>query len=259
VESLEGYRFDQAARAVYELVWDEYCDWYVELAKVQLARADESGDAAAARGTRMTLVRELEAMLRLAHPFIPFITEELWQQVAPLAGVEGESISIQPCPRASGERLDAAANAPMTLLKAIVEACRALRGEMGLSPAQKVPLFAAGDRATLQALAPYVAALAKISEVHVVSDLPASDAPVSVVGDFRLMLHIEIDKDAERARIAKEMARFEGEITKARAKLDNAGFVGRAPAAVVDQERARLAQHEATLTKLSEQLRRLAS
>src|SRR5581483_6415619 len=168
VDNLESYRFDIAARALYEFVWDEYCDWYVELAKVQLARADEAGDAAAARGTRMTLVRELEATLRLAHPFIPFITEELWQHVAPLAGARGESISVQPMPQPSPGRIDAEANATMTLLKAMVEACRALRGEMGLSPAQKVPLYASGDRETLALFAPYLAPLAKLSQVHIV-------------------------------------------------------------------------------------------
>src|SRR3954468_11976354 len=146
---LDAYRFDLAAKALYEFVWDEYCDWYVELAKVQLQRADAAGDDAAARGTRSILVRELEATLRLAHPFMPFITEELWQTVAPLAGKSGETISLQPFPVARPERIDAAAMARMQVLKDLVNACRALRGEMVLSPAQKVPLIAAGDRAVL--------------------------------------------------------------------------------------------------------------
>jgi valyl-tRNA synthetase len=256
---LDGYRFDLAAKALYEFVWDEYCDWYVELAKVQLQRADAAGDDAAARGTRAVLVRELEATLRLAHPFMPFITEELWQSVAPLAGKTGETISLQPFPVARAERIDAAAMAEMALLKDIVNACRTLRGEMGLSPAQKVPLIAAGDAVRLARFAPYLTALVRLSDVKVVETLPPTDAPVQIAGEFRLMLHVEVDKAAERERLGKEKSRLEGETARARAKLANEGFVARAPAAVVEQERARLSQFEATLQKVTEQYERLAS
>jgi valyl-tRNA synthetase len=256
-QNIDAYRFDLAAKALYEFVWDEYCDWYVELAKVQLARADQAGDEAAARGTRSMLVRELEATLRLAHPFMPFITEELWQIVAPLAGKHGETISLQPYPRANMDRVDIAALEQMALLKAMVNACRTLRSTMGLSPAQKVPLIAAGDRATLEAFSPYLAALVRLSDVRIVEQLPAGEAPVQIVDEFRLMLHIEVDVGAERERIAKDIARHEGEIAKARAKLANDGFVTRAPRAVVEQERARLAGFSATLDKLREQYARL--
>ncbi len=257
--SLDQYRFDLAARALYEFVWDEYCDWYVELAKVQMAQAEAAGDEAAARGTRSVLVRELEATLRLAHPFIPFITEELWQTVAPLAGKSGISISTQPFPVANFSRVDAAADARMAQLKAIVAACRELRGEMNLSPAVRVPLIVTGDAAALREFAPYLLPLAKVSSVEIVDDLPTTDSPVAVAGVFRMMLHIEIDPVAERERIGKEKTRIDAEIVKAQAKLGNESFVARAPAPVVEQERARLVSFIATRDKLQQQFDRLGS
>jgi valyl-tRNA synthetase len=250
------YRFDNAAGAIYKFVWDEYCDWYVEIAKVQL----QSGTDAQQRATRRTLLRVLEATLRLAHPIIPFITEELWQIVAPLAGRHpgGEaSIMLQPYPKSQPERIDEKAEAWVNELKALVDACRALRGEMNISPGVRVPLLAVGDQARLKAYFPCMQALAKLSETSVVEAFPDTDAPTAVVGDIRLMLEIKVDIGSEIARLEKEMTRFEGEFAKSQSKLSNDGFTARAPAAVVAQERERLAGFQATLEKLRAQLANL--
>ncbi|MCA1926278.1 MAG: valine--tRNA ligase [Thiobacillus sp.] len=248
-----AYRFDQAARAVYEFIWDEYCDWYLELAKVQLS----SGTPEQQRATRRTLATVLEATLRLAHPIIPFITEELWQKVAPFANMSGESIMLAAYPQVDEARRHPDSVARIQLLKELVNACRALRGEMNLSPAQRVPAVIEGDTAAIEALAPYIAALAKLSGVTATTTLTEADAPVALVGDLRVMLVVEIDKDAERARLAKEIARIQAEIKKAQGKLANPSFVDRAPAAVVEQEKARLADFGAMLQKLEAQHSRL--
>ncbi len=251
------YRFDNIANALYHFVWDEYCDWYLELSKVQI----QTGTPEQQRATRRTLIRVLEAILRLMHPIMPFITEELWQKVSVVAGKrqieEQTSISVQPFPQANPQAIDPAACAQVDLLKGQVEAVRALRGEMNLSPAARVPLIAEGPQEMLLQHAAYLAALAKLSGVDVVASLPDDGAPVQVVGNTRLMLKVEIDVAAEKIRLDKEIARLEGEINKAQAKLSNESFVARAPAAVVEQEQQRVAQFGETLAQVKGQRAKL--
>ncbi|OTP73630.1 valine--tRNA ligase [Caballeronia sordidicola] len=260
------YRFDNVASAIYKFVWDEYCDWYLELAKVQI----QNGLPEQQRATRRTLLRVLETVLRLAHPIIPFITEALWQKVAPLTdrypqpanGSQTASIMIQRYPQAQPSKIDESSEQWAAELKGVIDACRNLRGEMNLSPAVKVPLLATGDEAQLKSFAPYVQALARLSEVKIITDenaldAEASGAPVAIVGSNKLVLKVEIDVAAERERLTKEVDRLTQEIGKARVKLENESFVARAPAAVVEQERKRLAEFESTADKLKAQLSRL--
>ncbi len=257
------YRFDFAARTIYELVWDTYCDWYVELAKVQIA----NGNTAQQRATRLTLVRVLETMLRLAHPIIPFITEELWQKVAPLANVVpapvkgraegGVSIMLQAYPHAEPSLIFTDAEAQIKLLQDMVNAARSLRSEINLSPALRVPLLASGDAATLKIVAPYLQALAKLNEVSILTVLPDTDAAVAIVGNCQLMLKVEIDIASERERLDKEIGRLTAEIAKAQSKLSTPTFVERAPAAVVEQEKKRLQDFSATMLQLQTQRAKL--
>ena len=255
------YRFDLLAQAIYKFVWDEFCDWYLEIAKVEIQTASGPTAEAEQRGARRTLVRVLEAVLRLAHPLIPFITEELWQTVAPIAGRKThDSIMLAAYPRADLSRLDEASEVKVERLKALAYACRNLRGEMNVSPAQRMPLLVAGGGAEISEFAPILQALGKLSEVHVVADMPADAmAPVAVVGDIRMMLKVEIDIAAERERLTKEIDKLEKQIATARSKLDNESFVARAPAAVVEQEKQRVAEFGATLDQLRPQLARLGN
>jgi valyl-tRNA synthetase len=201
-------------------------------------------------------VRTLETALRLAHPIIPFITEELWQKVAPLAGKKGETIMLQPYPKSQPEKIDADAEKEMAALKQWTTSVRNLRSEARIPPGERVPLYATALPGPEAVAA--ITALARLSAFEKRNPLPDSNAPVAVVGDARLMLHKEVDPAAERTRLAKEAARVDGEIAKAKAKLGNASFVERAPANVVEQERKRLADFEASLLKLREQLGKLA-
>jgi valyl-tRNA synthetase len=257
-KAFTDYRFDLAAKAIYEFVWDQYCDWYLELAKVQV----QNGSDAEQRSTRRTLLRVLETILRLAHPIMPFITEEIWQTIGPMSGrikadASGASIMLQAYPKVQASKIDEAAESWVALLKQAVDACRSLRGEMNISPAARVPLIAAGDAQKLALYAPYLKALAKLEDVAIVAELPEADAPVMLVEDFKLMLKVEIDVAAEKERLGKEIARLVGEISKANGKLNNESFVVRAPVAVVEQEKARVAEFSASVDKLQNQLAKL--
>ncbi len=264
-QGFADYRLDNVANAIYAFVWDEYCDWYIEIAKAQLAAARESGNEAAARATRRTLIRTLETILRLLHPLVPFISAELWPSVAPIAGrapAEGETIATAAYPKAQLDRIDAAADAWIAQLKAVVGAARGLRSEMNLAPSARVPLLTIGADDFMRQAEPLVIALAKVSTVkrYAVDDEFAEatrQAAVAPVGALRLALHVEVDAAAEAARLAKEIARLEAEIGKASAKLANAGFVARAPAAVVAQEKQRIADFGVALDRLRDQLSRL--
>jgi valyl-tRNA synthetase len=254
------YRLDNVANTVYDFVWNEFCDWYLEIAKVQI----NTGNEAQQRATRRTLIRTLETILRLAHPVIPFITEELWQKVAPVAGRAGPSVSIATYPVSQPDRIDEQAEAHVAKLKGLVDACRNLRGEMNVSPATRLPLYVLGDTAFMQTAGPVLQALAKLSEVKVFEDeaawaAAAQAAPVAVVGEARMCLFMEIDVAAEKLRLGKEATRLEGEITKAGAKLGNEAFVAKAPPAVIEQEKKRVADFTATLAKVREQLARLGN
>ena len=252
-KAFADYRFDLAAKAIYEFVWDEYCDWYLELAKVQI----QIGDDAEKRATRRTLLRVLETILRLAHPIMPFITEEIWQTIAPMTGKNGASIMLEAYPKAQPDKLDEASEAWVAQLKQMVEAIRSLRGEIGISPAASVPLFAAGDTVKLAEYASYLKALAKLEAVTMSRELHEADAPVMLVNDFKLMLKVELDIAAEKERLGKEIARIDAEIAKANSKLNNESFVARAPAAVVSQEKARVAEFSVSVEKLKAQLAKL--
>ena len=254
-QGFADYRFDNVANAIYRFVWDEYCDWYLELAKLQL----QDEDPLVQRGTRRTLVRVLETALRLAHPIIPFITEELWQKVGPLAGKSGASIMLQRYPKSQPEKIDEAAERDVAVLKEWTAAARNLRSEAKIPPSEKALLLRTADPALsdLAAAARAIVALARLSGFDKRERLPDTPSPVAVVGDARIMLYKEVDPAAEVERISKEISRVSGEIAKCKAKLANASFVERAPAQVVEQERKRLAEFEEVLAKLQDQLKKL--
>ena len=252
-EAFETYRFDLAAQTLYEFVWNDYCDWYIELAKVQI----QTGCPTTQRTTRRTLVRVLEAALRLLHPIIPFITEELWQAVAPLANAKtADSIMLAAYPEADPEKIVQAAFDQMAQLQDLVGAVRNLRGEMGIAPNVKAPLFVEGS--VPEALLKYLPALTRLTEAKTVERLPENeDAPVAVCNGARLMLKVEIDKAAETARLSKEAEKLQKALDKLNAKLGKPGYVDKAPAHLVEKDKAELAELEEKMAKVQSALAKL--
>ena len=253
-EAFDTYRFDLAAQTLYEFVWNDFCDWYIELAKVQL----QTGCPTTQRTTRRTLVRVLEVILRLLHPIMPFITEELWQTVAPLANAKHtDSLMLAAWPLADEEKIVPAAFDKMAALQDLIGAVRNLRGEMGLAPSVKAPLFVEGG-SELEALLKYVPMMARLTEAKLVEKLPeADDAPVAVCQNARLMLKVEIDKAAESARLSKEAEKLQKALDKLEAKLGKPGYTDKAPAHLVEKDRAELADMENKMAKVQSQLLKL--
>ncbi|WP_263338847.1 valine--tRNA ligase [Neisseria sp. Marseille-Q5346] len=253
-EAFETYRFDLAAQTLYEFVWNEYCDWYIELAKVQI----QTGCPTTQRTTRRTLVRVLETILRLLHPIMPFITEELWQVVAPLANAKtADSIMLAAYPQADKEQIVQTAFDKMAALKDLVEEVRKLRGEMGIAPNVKAPLFVEGS-AELEGLLKYLPSLTRLTEAKLVDNLPeAEDAPVAVCNGARLMLKVEIDKAAETARLSKEAEKLQKALDKLNAKLSKPGYTEKAPAHLVEKDKADLTELEDKMAKVQTQLAKL--
>jgi len=264
ISAIEGYRFDQAANAIYEFTWDDYCAWYLELSKPVLN--SDTATEAAKRGTRQTLVRVLEAQLRLAHPIMPYITEEIWQKVARLAGVAGETIMRQPFPEPDPSLIDKEAVEEMNWVMQFILGIRRIKGEMNIAPGKPVPVLLAdtkdADRRYAELHRAYLDFLAKVESIEI---LPEGDSgpesATALVGDMKVLIPLAglIDKDAELARLEKEVGKLEGEIKRVEGKLNNPKFVDKAPEAVVQKEKDKLAEAQAAMQNLSVQADRIRS
>jgi valyl-tRNA synthetase len=260
--AIAAYRFDMASQALYEFIWNEYCDWYLELSKPVLW--DEHASDAAKRGTRRTLIRVLETWLRLLHPMMPFITEEIWQTVAPLAGRSGPTIMLQPYPEADPGAMDSAANADIEWLKGVIVGVRNIRGEMNIPPGKALTVLLKNgneqDQRRLTENAPFLRKLAKLEEITWLE--PTEEAPVAataLVGDLEILVPMAdlIDKEAELARLGKEIEKLNNDLQRVQGKLANSAFVDKAPAAVVEKEREKMQGLEQALQKLREQAQRI--
>jgi valyl-tRNA synthetase len=262
--AVENYRFDIASSALYEFIWNEYCDWYLELSKPVLW--DDDASEAAKRGTRQTLIGVLETWLRLLHPMMPFITEEIWQTVGPLAGKSGPTIMLQPYPLADESEIDSLAGADIEWLKTVIVGIRNIRGEMNIPPGKALTVLLRNgsddDQRRLTQNSQYLRKLAKLAEITWLPEgTEAPMAATALAGELEILVPIAglIDKDAEITRLDKEIGKLDNDLARLRGKLSNAAFVDKAPAAVVNKEREKLQAQEQALETLQEQLQRIRS
>ena len=264
IEAMEGYRLDLAAQAVYDFTWNELCDWYLELSKPVLTGADAS--EAAKRGTRRTLVTTLETLLRLAHPLMPFITEEIWQKVAPLAGVTGETVMLAPYPAPDPAAADPESEAEIEWVKQFILGMRRIKGEMNIPPGKPLPVLVANaserDREWIQAARPTLDFLARTESIAILDDeSSAPESAIALVGEMKILIPMAglIDREAELKRLDKEIGRLTDDVARTESKLANPSFVDKAPEAVVQKERAKLADHAAAIANLKVQRERIAT
>ncbi len=263
-DAINGYRFDHAAKALYEFTWNEYCDWYLELSK-PILQSDESS-AAAKRGARHTLVTVLESLLRLAHPIMPFITEEIWQQVAPLAGRSGETIMLQPYPVSLADAIDEQAVAEMEWVMQFILGIRRIRGEMNIKPGKPLPVLLQNgseqDATHLENNRHYLDTLARLESITWLSaDQDAPESATALVGEMKVLIPMAglIDKAAELTRLDKELTKRQKDLERITGKLSNASFVDKAPAAIVAKEQKKADNLKVAITQLQSQLEKIQS
>ena len=260
--AIENYRFDHMAQAIYDFTWNEYCSWYLEFSKTVI-HSDTAGDAQK-RGTRRTLVTVLESILRLAHPVMPYITEEIWQTIGPMAGAAGDTIMLQSYPRHDGSSPDTAAVREMEWTREFIVGVRRIKSEMDIAPGRPVPVLLANtsdtDRAHLQTARPYIDFLTRTKNIDIIdNENDAPESAISLVGEMKILIPLAglIDKDAELARLEKEIGKLEKEIKRINGKLANAGFLDKAPETVVNKEREKLANTGTALKNLQDQKNRI--
>ena len=261
-QAIESYRLDHAAQAIYEFTWNEYCDWYLELSKVVLTNSDSS--EAQLRGTRQTLVQVLESLLRLAHPLMPFITEEIWQRAAPLAGVQGETIMRQPYPLKEMELVNPGVETEMEWVMNFILGVRTIRGEMNISPGKPLPVLLQNgsekDQRRLTRNSDYLNNLARLESITwLEANAVAPESATALVGEMKLLIPMAglIDKEDELARLNKQIEKIQGDLDRIEGKLSNESFVSRAPEEVVEKERQKVAEMRSSLEKLNEQVVRI--